>query len=133
MGDIESWELYKRGRWDWTRHGYEKGFPNGSQFSDIDAAVEFDQRFLMIESKHHELGTPLPRFEGGQRYMYRKLVDRGVTVLVLFGDAPNNDPHAIRTLGKTYPQDRLTSFERFDIADRQWRLKQAIDGAMGLA
>jgi hypothetical protein len=54
MSDIQDWGAFMRGRWHWTRFGYEYGFPRGCQFSDIDAVVEFNGRMLFIEAKSYD-------------------------------------------------------------------------------
>ncbi len=60
MADVRDWGKFVRGRWDWSRGGYERGFPRGCQFTDVDAAIEFDNRGLVIEPKHYDGVGPLP-------------------------------------------------------------------------
>ncbi len=129
MGDVRDWDQFIRGRWRWTAHGYERGFPRGSQFSDIDAATEFDGHRLKIESKFWDgIGSP-PGIDTGQ---YRLLQDEAerdnTTVLVVYGCASCNNPLAVRDMGTLVLQD----FRDMELECRRKELKKRIDEAMGL-
>ncbi len=129
MGDINDWAAFVRGRWDWTKGGYERGFPRGCQFTDVDAAVEFDGRSLVMEAKHWDGQGPIPRLSEGQRLFLLDEVRRGKTALVVFGCGSCNDPWAVRSMntGKLHDwRDIITKEER------RLRLKLLIDQAMGL-
>lgn len=133
MADINDWAAFIRGRWDWSRYGYEKGFPRGCQFTDIDAAVEFDGRRLVIEPKHHDgttMGFPYP--DDGQLSFLRDEVRLGKAVIVLYGCGACNSPQAVRVLGHRKNEDRWEDWRGFDIEERRKRLKREIDHAMGL-
>lgn len=133
MADIRDWGRFIRGRWDWTRFGYEKGFPRGCQFTDIDAATEFDGRALVIESKDYD-GQGIPgEVHPGQMGQLRDDVRRGKAVFVLWGCGCCNDPHILLRVGAERSAD-----QRFDWRGkpRDWRraeLKRHIDQAMGLS
>lgn len=132
MADIKDWGKFIRGRWDWKRYGYEKNFPRGCGFTDVDAAIEFDGRHLVIETKDYD-GEGIPgEVPIGQLQLLRADVRCGKAVLVLWGCACCNDPYILLRLGPDRPQD-----QRFDWRGepREWRraeLKRHIDEAMGV-
>lgn len=95
MADIANWDAYMRGRWTWTGFRYEDAFPRKIGFSDIDAVVEMDGRFLFIETKHYEGVGLIPQIPRGQELMLKRLAKLpGVRVIVLYGDATLNLPCA---------------------------------------
>lgn len=133
MADVRDWGKFVRGRWDWTRFGYEQGFPRGCQFTDIDAVVEFDGRRLVIEPKHYEGLGPLPgKPETGQSMLLRDEVRLGKTVLVLYGCGACDDPYAIHVYGGRPAEDRFVDWREFGKEERRRRLKRYIDWALGL-
>lgn len=135
MSDIRDWGAFLRGRWNWTRGGYEVGFPNGCQFTDVDATIEFTSRVdathhrLVIEPKHWDgegERPPLPP-TGQLRYLQDE-ASLGKIVLVLYGCGACNNPWAIYDIGRK---------EWFDwrgrpLAERRQALKKHIARAMGL-
>ncbi len=134
MADIRDWGKFLRGRWDWTRGGYEKGFPRGCQFTDVDAATEFDGRFLLIETKHHDgtgIGMEYP--DTGQLMALRAEVRLGKTVFVLYGCGPCNSPQGLRILGLEKSSDRWIDWRDIpSIEERRQRFKQQVDTALAL-
>lgn len=121
--------MFVRGRWNWTRFGYEKGFPRGCQFTDVDAAVEFDGRRLVLEPKHYDGIGPLPAGPPtGQMLYLRDEVKLGKVVLVLFGCGVCDDPYAVYDVGR----EQLFDWRGDDKARRRKRLKRHIDRALGL-
>lgn len=132
MADIRDWGKFIRGRWNWTSFGYEKGFPRGCQFTDIDAATEFNGHSLVIEAKDYD-GEGIPgEIPTGQMGQLRDDVKRGKAVFVLWGCACCNDPYILLHVGVQRGGD-----ERLDWRGkpRDWRraeLKRQIDQAMGL-
>lgn len=135
MADIRDWGAFIRGRWDWTRNGYERGFPRNCQFTDIDASIEFDGKHLIIETKHHD-GTgdfPPPYPPTGQLIALRSEVSRfGKSVLILYGCASCNTPECLCVLGATRNQDKWHDFRMYSAEDRRKALKYQIDLALGL-
>jgi hypothetical protein len=135
VADIRDWGKFLRGRWDWTKSGYEDGFPRRSQFTDLDAAIEFDGRRLVIETKHHD-GSP-GRFEPpdtGQSLFLRDELSLGKTVFVLYGCGACNDPHGLRIYGGAKLQDdEVIDWRGLPKSERRRRFKRYIDWAMGLA
>jgi hypothetical protein len=134
MSDVRNWGAFIRGRWDWTRGGYEKNFPRGCQFTDVDAAVEFDGCGLVIEPKHYDgVGELSRQIPGGQRKFLENEARLGKTVFVLYGCGPCNDPYAIE-----YISDAPVAGQRFydwrgcDKVTRRLRLRAHIERAMGL-
>lgn len=102
MADIRDWDLYRRGRWNWQALGYENAFPRGIGFSDIDAVVEINGRFLFIEAKHYDGSGFLPNIPRGQELLLRRLSKLpGVAVFVVYGDAAENLVHAVRRFRHT--------------------------------
>jgi hypothetical protein len=134
MADIQDWGKFLRGRWDWTAGGYEKGFPRGSQFTDVDAAVEFDGQMLEIETKHHD-GTGSCEYpKAGQLISLRKDVELGKTVFILYGCGPCNSPWALRILGLSREGDVFIDWRGIpSIEERRKLLKEQIDLAQGIA
>jgi len=134
MSDIRDWFAFIRGRWDWTRGGYEQSFPRGCQFTDIDAAVEFDGRWLVIEPKHYDGIGELPRrIPSGQRMLLEQEAGLGKTVFVLYGCGPCNDPYAIEYVSEPpIPGQRLFDWRGCDKLTRRSRLRAHIERAMGL-
>jgi hypothetical protein len=134
MADIRDWGKFIRGRWDWTAGGYEKGFPRGCQFTDVDAATEFDSQFLLIETKHHDgtgIGMEYP--DTGQLMALRAEVRLGKTVFILYGCGPCNSPQALRILGYKKPDDVFIDWRNIpSIEERRKLLKYQIDLAQGL-
>lgn len=132
--DIRDWGRFIRGRWDWHRFGYERGFPRGCQFTDVDAALEFDGHNLLIEAKAYDGMGDLVLPANGQLRFLKNEVELGKTVLVLYGCGVCNDPYAIYDVGRN-------QWDTFWDDDRRWlskqerrlRLKQHIDRAMGLS
>ncbi len=112
----------------WTRFGYERGFPRGCQFGDIDAALEFDGRSMLIEAKAFDgIGNP-PPLSKGQRWNLEHEVSLGKTVFVLYGCGACNDPLFVVN---------MSTGERHDLRKhrklaRRQELKRLIDVAMGL-
>lgn len=132
MSDIRDWTKFIRGRWNWTLQGYEAGFPRGCQFTDVDAAVEFDGRRLVIEPKHHEGIGPMDYPPTGQLAYLRDEVRLGKAVLVLYGCAVCNSPWGVRMLGPAKPADRWEDWRDRGIEERRKQLKYEIDRALGL-
>lgn len=132
MGDIRDWGAFIRGRWNWTGSGYEKGFPRGCQFTDIDAATEFDGRSLLIEAKQHDGTGPCPYPETGQMLLLRDEVRRGKTVFVLYGCGSCNSPQALRIIGLDKSCDEWIDWRGLGIEERRKFLKEQIDYAMGI-
>jgi hypothetical protein len=132
MADVENWEKFIQGRWKWTSFGYEGGFPRGCQFTDVDAATEFDGSRLLIEPKHHEGIGPCPYPKTGQLLFLRDEAKLGKTVFVLYGCAVCNDPHAIRYIGADRSQDEFVDWRGLGKESRRQLLKWHIDRAMGL-
>lgn len=133
MADVKDWGAFIRGRWNWTRFGYEKDFPRGCQFTDLDAAVEFDGHRLLIEAKLWD-GTgivPKPGPDDGQLRLLRDEAGLGKTVLILYGCGVCNDPYAIHQIYRR-PPDRFEDWRGLDKEERRKLLKQEIDRAMGL-
>lgn len=133
MADVRDWGAFIRGRWDWHRFEYDKGFPRSCQFSDIDAATEFDGQALVIEPKHHDGFGPCPYPENGQLGLLRDDVRRGKTVFVLYGCATCNSPQALRILGSARADDKWLDWRGRDIEERRKLFKEEIDRAVGLA
>jgi hypothetical protein len=133
MADIRDWGKFLRGRWDWTSGGYETGFPRGCQFTDLDAAIEFDGRALDIETKHHdgEEGE-FPQISWGQLRFLRNEVQLGKTAIILFGCGPCNDPQGVWVLAPGMV-DRKEDWRGRPKDERRKLLKYEIDKAMGLA
>jgi len=130
MADVRNWASFIRGRWDWTRFGYEAGFPRGCQFTDVDAVVEFDGRALMIEGKQWDGEGDRPDKPSTGQMLYLKYeVEAGKTVLVLFGCGCCNNPWAVYDVGR----DEWFDWRGLELADRRTRLKHHIDRAMEIA
>lgn len=133
MADINDWAAFIRGRWDWTRGGYEKGFPRKCQFTDSDATIEFDGQCLEIECKHHDGIGSCEYPDTGQLLSLRDKVRRGITVFILYGCGPCNSPQALRILGDQKSEDYFEDWRQVaDITERRKLLKEAIDIALGL-
>lgn len=132
MADIRDWAKFVRGRWEWTRFGYEKGFPRSCQFTDIDATVEFDGRRLVIEPKHHDGIGPCDYPDAGQLMFLRDEVRLGKAVIVLYGCGACNSPQAARVLGRVRAEDRWEDWRGKDVEERRELLKREIDRALGL-
>lgn len=130
MSDIRDWGKFVRGRWDWTRCGYEAGFPRGCQFTDIDASIEFDGHRLMIETKSYDGIGDLPHPPPlGQWRFLRDEVKQGKEVLIVYGCGVCDDPYAVYDVRR----DRLFDWRgKYDKEVRRRLLKRAIDGALGL-
>jgi hypothetical protein len=134
MADVKNWAAQIRGRWNWTTFGYEKGFPHGCQFSDIDAVTEFLGNRLVIEPKHYDgLGIiPFPEYDDGQVKLLRDEVRLGKTVFVLSGCGVCDDPYAIRILSARRAEDQFVDWRGRDKEERRKLLKAEIDRALGL-
>jgi hypothetical protein len=122
-----------RGRWNWTRGGYETGLPRGCQFTDLDAVIEIDGRVLIIEAVHHASPTDPVDLGGrppmGQRVALRRLaaLDEDVRVFVLYGNAQANDPQAALLLAPWPSGDRLLNWRPFPLVERRLRLRRLIE------
>lgn len=135
VSDIRDWGAFIRGRWNWTRGGYEKDFPRGCQFTDIDAAVEFDGYRLLIEPKHFDGEGELPELPPlGQLRFLRDEAKLGKAVFVLYGCGACNDPWGVRWISEPCPPGG-PEFDWRDLpkAERRARLKRHIDWALGLS
>lgn len=132
MADVRDWGAFVRGRWDWGRHGYEKGFPRNSQFGDVDATVEFNGVRLTVETKGHDGTGPMDYPPAGQLMSLRDDVRRGVAVLVVYGCGVCNSPFGVRRLGIDKSADRWEDWRGFPLAERRRLLKYEIDRALGL-
>lgn len=128
VSDIRDWGAFLRGRWNWTRYGYEMGFPRGCQFTDIDAAVEFDGHRLVIEPKHYDGVGDFASIPTGQLRFLRDEVSLGKVVLVLYGCGACNSPYGIYDVNR----DEWFDWRGCDLKDRRARLKNHIDRALGL-
>lgn len=129
MSDIRDWGKFIRGRWEWSRFDYERGFPRGCQFTDVDAAVEFDGRSLEIEAVHWDGTGCVPRKNGGQRYrLQREAQIPGRTVLIVYGCGCCNNPLFVENVGTHEELDLRGK----DLGGRRQAFKDAIDVAMGL-
>lgn len=139
MADVRDWGRFIRGRWDWTRFGYEDGFPRGCQFTDIDSMIEFDGRGLKIECKPLDPELLLPNRRpplpptGQLRALQAEATHPGSTVLVVYGCGVCNDPYAVYDVGrKEWHIWRSARGKWDDLGARRTRLKWLIDSAMGL-
>jgi len=128
MGDIKNWAAQIRGRWDWTRFGYESNFPRGCQFTDVDATVEFDGHRLLIEAKHYDGLGGVEKPPMGQRMLLRDEARLGKTVLVVYGCGVCDDPYGVYDVGR----DELRMWPGLDKRARRARLKAEINRAMGV-
>lgn len=101
MADIRNQDKFVAGRWDWDRLGYTDCFPGNVSFMDVDAMLERNGRFLLIENKSlGPDGSSDLLMPTGQRRTYSQLASlRDFTVLQIVGDAITGDPHRIRQLG----------------------------------
>lgn len=133
MADIRDWGKFIRSRWDWARFGYQDGFPRGCQFTDLDAAVEFDGRKLYVECKQWD-GTgiipSLPPGNGQLRFL-RAHAGLGRTVLIVYGCGVCDNPWAVHQVYRQ-PPDRFEDWRGMDLGERRKRFKGEIDHAMGL-
>lgn len=135
MADIRDWGAFLRGRWNWTKAGFERNFPRGCQFTDVDASVEFDGQMLLIETKHHDGVGSCEYPDTGQVIALREEVKLGKTVFVLYGCGPCSSPQALRILGPSMDKSQDSWHDWRDIPSIQERrklLKYQIDVAMGL-
>jgi len=132
MADIRNWGAFLRGRWNWTSGGYEVGFPRGCAFTDVDASVEFDGRFLLIETKHNDGLTPCEPLPTGQRMALRQEARLGKTVLVVYGCGPCNSPQALCIIGDIPTNDVWLDWRGLPLPERRRLLKAEIDKAMGV-
>lgn len=139
MADIRDPERFMAGRWKWTSYGYEFGFPNKCQFTDIDAVVEFSSstgRWLMIEGKHNDGVEPPSYPSSGQlRFLraFRNLVGDDGDVFILYGVAAENEPWALRILGKRRAGDQFIDWRDVPAAEhRRESLKAWIDWSLGV-
>lgn len=129
MSDIRDWGAFIRGRWEWTKQGYERGFPRGCQFSDVDAVIEFDGRTLFIETKAYDGEGDLPFVPRGQDRLLRHLAEQpDTTVLLLYGCGCCNAPYAVRNMGP----DQFHDWRGLPTSERRKELKLLIDKAMGV-
>ena len=137
MADVRDWGKFIRGRWDWTRFGYEDGFPRGCQFTDTDAVTEFDGHRLVMECKSWDGLGIIPSIYGeqdtGQRRYLRDEASLGKTVFVLYGCGACNDPYALHILGPTRPEDQFLDWREYGKEERRKLLKAEIDRVLGLA
>lgn len=129
MADIRKPELFMAGRWKWSSFGYEIGFPRGCQFTDVDAAIEFDGHKLFIEAKECDGVSGFPVLSTGQRLFLSSLVDATTTVLVLYGNATRNDPLGVFDVGRREKFD----WRQVELDERRAQLKWHIDRAMGVS
>jgi hypothetical protein len=138
MATVRNWGNLIRGRWDWTACGYEKGFPRGCQFTDLDAAIEIDDRRLVIEPKHYDGVGDLPGdgyppgMGAGQLRFLRDEAALGKVVIAVYGCGPCNDPHVIYVLGAHRSDDRFVDWRGLDKEERRKLFKAEIDRALGL-
>lgn len=131
MSDIRDWAAQIRGRWDWTRFGYEKGFPRGSQFGDVDAFIhlDFEDRSLYIDPKQYDGVGVLPGISTGQSRALKHLATLpGTTALVLFGCGVCDDPWCVRDMGT----DEFHDWRGMEKAVRRKNLKTLFDWSLGL-
>jgi hypothetical protein len=136
MADVRDWARFIRGRWDWTAHGYEDGFPRGCQFTDLDAAAEIDGHELVIEAKQWDGEGIIPSiYEDrctGQRRFLRNEAAFGKRVFVVYGCGVCNDPYALHELGPRHPDDRFMDWRGLGRQERRKLFKNEIDRALGL-
>lgn len=133
MGDVRDWGKFIRGRWDWTRFGYESSFPRRIAFTDMDAAVEIDGHRLLIETKHHDglmLGCDYP--DTGQLLFLRDEAAQGKLVMVLYGCGACDDPQAVRYIAPTKQEDQFHDWRGKPKAERRQLLHVAINRAVGI-
>jgi hypothetical protein len=133
MADIENEDQFLEGRWKWTAGGYEDGFPRRCQFTDIDAAIEFDGHALIMECKHHDGKDGFTYPKAGQLRFLRDEVKRGKSVLVVYGVARSNSPWGVWRIGPARKDDVLRDWRGEDLDLRRKLLKAEIDWALGLA
>lgn len=132
VADIRDWGAFLRGRWNWTKGGYERSFPRNCQFTDVDASVEFDGYHLQIETKHHDgIGSfVLP--DAGQLRSLREDVRLGKTVFVLYGCGACDNPQGIVILSVDGSADEWHDWRELTLLQRRRQLKRQINQAMGL-
>lgn len=134
MADVRDWGAFIRGRWNWKRFGYEKDFPRTCGFTDVDAAVEFDGKALLIETKHYDGIGALPGLpSNGQLWFLQDEVKRGKYVLVLYGCGVCDDPYAVYDVGGKQWFKFLDGDGKWqDKEERRRQLKRHINFALGL-
>jgi hypothetical protein len=129
MGDVRDWARFIRSRWDWTDFGYERGFPRGCQFTDVDAGTEFNSKDLLIETKLWDGLGAVPTVRTGQLlYLRREAATHHKTVLILYGCGVCNNPLVV---------DDVATGSRYDwrdksLIERRQLFKDLIDVSMGL-
>jgi hypothetical protein len=132
MGDVKDWGAFLRGRWNWSKSGYEQGFPRRCEFTDVDATVEFDGRRLVIETKHHDGGDYMDYPDMGQLLSLREEAKSGRTVFVLYGCGACDSPQGLRIIGATKADDQWLDWRGQALDQRRYNLKAWIDWAMGI-
>jgi hypothetical protein len=126
MADINDWEAFARGRWRWTRYGYEHGLPRGSGFGDLDATLELSGHRLSFECKAWDGLGPLPALPTGQIQSLRQMSRNGDRVYVLWGCASCNNPLFIKALGRQRELDYDQDWRPLDLPDRRRALHDVI-------
>lgn len=131
MADIRDYAAFVRSRWDWHKFGYEDGFPGRCGFGDIDAALEFRNHALVVESKIWDGQGLRPPVQEGQVLLLRDEVNRGKTALIVYGCGICDDPWYIERL--TRVGKRPFDLHNMPLDERRRALKCEINQAMGLA
>lgn len=129
MADVRDWAAFIRGRWNWTSFGYEKNFPRGCQFTDIDAYTNFDGRSLSVETKQWDGIGKVPVIPTGQLRAYKDAAGQTDTVLIVWGCACCNDPLAILNVGT----GEFADLRAHTKPERRQFLSASFDKAMGLS
>jgi hypothetical protein len=88
MSNLRSRQAFADRAWDWEFLN-DCFAPSRIRISDLDGIVERHGEFLIIEAK--PAGQQIPK---GQEILLDKLVARGFTVLVLYGEV--NEPTAMQ-------------------------------------
>jgi hypothetical protein len=115
MADIRNIDKFAYGRWAYDKHGYSEAFAGKITPSDIDAAIERNGWFLLLEHKEHEGGLGIFHLPTGQEIMLRRFAAiQRVSVAYIAGIAAEGDPLYLRILQPAKADDRWIDLRGFD-------------------
>jgi len=107
MADLRNVDKFARGRWTYDKHGYSAAFGGKITPSDIDAVIERNGWFLLLEHKEHEGGIGVFHLPVGQEIMLRRFAAiPSVSVAYIAGIAAEGDPLYLRVLMPSKADDQ---------------------------
>lgn len=123
--DIRDPEKFIAGRWAWDALGYSDDFPGAISFSDIDAVVERNGKFLFLEMKEYVEGRAPGDIPTGQRILLERLAKiEQMEVYLIVGTAATGEAFWVKDMKRGTIADMRKGYSDMERREYLHRLFQ---------